>query len=213
MSQSISSEEFLAFVSNGQKAQASVNRKIGGARAAASGKDFEQALEITHDWYRLKLIADVYRLPVNTAPMPPGWMRDPKRSGIARILCERQRADYGGFLHKSGRAVVMEAKALTTRARSLPIIPEKGKGSGLKMHQLRALVEAHRWGAFAALVWRNGEERLVVPGKVLEQLLHEARLGLTRMDRSYGTPFHVKQEPECGGLEDWLSAAFVAAQA
>lgn len=194
----MTSEQFLDFVATGQKAQAAVNRVIGGKRAQGGGKDFEKALDYTHARYAAEDRAIVYRLPVNTAPMPPVWLKDPKRSGICRILAERQRADYAGFL-PTGRAIVMEAKATTERARSLAISPK----AGLKPHQLRALAEAHVWGALAVLVWRNGEDRLVLTGDALVTADRAHRTGsLTRLDRSLFRPY--SHDLRTG--EDWLSA-------
>lgn len=197
-----STEEFL---SRHARPEAPSRNVLGGARAQASGKGFEAALEYTHAAYRAAGLADIWRLPVDTAPMPPGWMRNPAQAGIGRILRSRQKGDYAGWL-PGGRAILMEAKATSTRARSMNVIPKGGEGSGLRAHQLEALADAAAWGVISALVWKNGEDRIVVPGPVLIDLCRDVKMGkIRRIDRSFGTAFPLSVVAGVGGCEDWLS--------
>lgn len=180
-------------------------RVQGGRDAQSGGKAFESCLQTVHDIYRINARAWIYRLPVNTQPMPRAWLKDPTKGGIGRILAERQQADYFGYL-AGGRAVVMEAKSTIERAASLPIIAPGKTGSGLKAHQLAGLVEAHKAGAAAMVVWRNGPEGLVLPGATLVDIWAEFRLGrLKRIPAAKGVPYQT-QRP--GGIlvHDYLTA-------
>lgn len=170
---------------------ANPSRVIGGALAQAGGRSFETELEVLHAYLEVQGIATIRRLPVETAPIPRAWMKDPRKGGMCRILSQRQQCDYFGYLHGTGRAVMMEAKSLGKAARSLPIIAANQKGSGLKEHQLRSLAEAHHAGALAALVWRNGPgSTLVIDGIGLAAIWDKFRIGTERrIDRSLGGKF------------------------
>lgn len=184
-----------------------------GRAAYASGRGFEADLEWTHGKYRAARIADVFKLPVTTQAMPKGWLQDPRKSGVCRILSERQRADYVGTLGPQagagllGRSVLMEAKYTSERAPSLPIIPAgKKSGSGLKAHQLESLANCAEFGAIGVIVWRNGHERLVFMPPVVTWAWAKFRLGqVKRLHPVDAIEYH--RDGGAGGdaIEDWLS--------
>lgn len=175
-----------------------------GRAAAGSGKDFEKDLELQHLRYRTEGSADIFKLPVSTQPMPPSWLRDPRKAGIARLLAERQRADYCGTL-KGGRCIQMEAKATKELERSMNVVRPDMTGGGLKLHQFEALVRARELGALAAVVWQNGPQLLVLAGADLGKAWYEYRLGRwKRLDRLFMTAV-----PKEHGL-NWLGTALAA---
>lgn len=182
-----------------------------GRLAQATGRGFENDLEWTHGRFRIAGRADVFKLPVETAPIPRAWLRDPTaHGGMCRILSARQRADYFGAVGPAepdllGRALVMEAKYSSERAASIPILREDQKGSGLKAHQLEALVNAAAFGTLAAVVWRNGHERLIFLPDVLAWAWAEFRLGkIKRLAAVDGVPY--MREGDGGNvIDDWLT--------
>lgn len=186
--------------------QPSPERVRGGRDAQSGGKAFEECLEITHDVYRTNGVADIFRLPVETQPMPRTWLKDPTKGGIARLLAKRQRADYLGTL-KGGRCIQMEAKSTIAREKSLPIRRPDQDGFGLKAHQLSSLVNAYKLGALVAVVWRNGPEGLVLVGPDLARFWEEFRLAQrTRIQAAEAHPY---DEPSSLGVRvhDWLRVA------
>lgn len=190
---------------------ASVSRVLGGASAQAGGKAFEQSLDEMHGVYEAALFAKVWKLPVETQPMPRSWLRNPQHGGIGRILSARQLCDYTGYLFGTGRSVIMEAKATKNEERSLPIIKAGAKsGSGLKEHQLKALAEAVNAGAMAVLLWRNGPHDLMIRGQGLVALWQEFRIGtINRIDKSLGRPVLATRGGAGlpSGLPDWLETS------
>lgn len=187
----------------------SPTRISGGRMAQAGGRGFEGDLEWTHDIYRRERRADIFRLPVNTAPMPRAWVSDPKRSGICRILSERQRADYFGTMNKAfhSRAIAMEAKFVSERKPSLAIVREGEKGAGLKMHQLEHLVRGWTdFGCLGVLVWKNGTERLMFMPPLLVWAYNEVRLGKIRRLQAVDAVPYLRGGID-GSQEDWLSVA------
>lgn len=197
----ISIEEFNALNGSSPKKAAAVHR---GKVSQAQGKAAELNLEITHQAYKADGLALIYQLPVPTAPMPRSWLRNPAQGGIGRILAKRQAADYYGTL-KGGRSILMEAKSQSTRTLGLNIIaPGPKEGHGLKEIQLEGLVECHKMGGLAALVWCNGPERLVYDGKFLAQAWNQYRMGtVKRIEAVDGWAFNDRR---VGGVlvGDWL---------
>jgi hypothetical protein len=63
--------------------------------------------------------------------------------------------DFFGF-NRAGRSILIECKQV--KRLSLPI----GTSNGLQAHQWNALELAHRCGAIAVLLWRNGDETNVL---------------------------------------------------
>lgn len=190
----------------------------GGRDAQAGGKQFEADLELTHQVYLKTKMADICRLPVNTQPMPRSWIIDPKKhGGIARILSERQRADYFGISgpamrtvdndYTLGRCIQMEAKSQLEATKGLTILPKGKTGHGLTAHQIAGLVQAYEFGAMVAVVWRNGPNRLVFTGAVLEKAWREFRLGqIKRLEAAWATPYEYRREQGVM-IHDWLRAA------
>jgi penicillin-binding protein-related factor A (putative recombinase) len=184
-----------------------VRRIIGGMRAEAAGRRFEDALARTHAAYRDHGLADIQRLPVPTRPYGERNLR---------VLAERQGYDFIGLLGPNagpdvhlgayhGRAVVMEAKRSSERAASLPIRRAGQEGFGVKIHQLDALADAYLdFGAIAVIVWRNGEQGLVLlPPDVLaaREATKEDRW---RIPAAAFEPYQTVSYPRHPEVEDWL---------
>lgn len=210
-------EEYLALQAGGR----APTRVQGGRDAQSGGKAFEAILEQTHAWYRQNKIADIDKLPVATAPMPRAWIarEHQAKGGMARILSERQRADYFGVMggdiklppnprnHGMGCCIQMEAKSQIEAAKSLPITRPDQKGYGLKAHQLEGLVRAADFGALVAVVWRNGPNGLVFGEPVLRDAWNKFRLGqIKRLEASDATPYPVKTFRGFQ-VHDWLGVA------
>lgn len=196
-------------------------RSNAGKAGAAGGRGFEADLEYTHRIYRSQLRADIVKLPVPTVPMPRAWLRNPtSHGGIARVLSERQRADYFGTVLASGITdplglkgchsipIAMEAKATSERAASLPILAAGKAGFGVKIHQLEGLVHGwRRFGTVGVLVWRNGFERLVIMPPQLDTALSQFRLStLRRIPIDWAWRYAAGRDKEHDVIEDWLSA-------
>jgi len=145
---------------------ANASKRESGRAAASLGAAFEDDLDRTHAALRVAGVADIARLPVDTAPAP-GRISDPTgkiRPGQLRVLRQRQSFDYRGVL-KGGRSIAVEAKATTSRKTSIKIGP-----GGIRPHQLDALADQYaRFNQIGIVVWRNGPDRLVLlPGAVIE---------------------------------------------
>jgi hypothetical protein len=65
-------------------------------------------------------------------------------------------------------AIGAELKETAKREQSLSIVAPEKKGSGLQYHQLEGLVNLHRAGGIALLVWSNAGEIGVINGPALE---------------------------------------------
>lgn len=207
----------------------SQNRAAGGRAAQRTGRSFEQDLDFTHRYWRSIRRADIIKLPVETQPAPRNMLRDPTRSGMCRILAARQRADYMGVALVSipGAAaswlpvpVMMEAKANGERAASLKILRAVGRdgkpesGHGIKEHQLAALVGAFRaMGTITALVWRNGDERLIFDADHLSWVWGEFEKNRadpeksTRLHATDAKPYRLGHDQAGNEIEDWLTVA------
>lgn len=165
-------------------AQQKINRSFAGMRGKRAGDAFERMLEVTHRMYLARGVADIYKLPVPTAPAP----RHVRGAhGGLRVLSERQRCDYTGHLIGSGRAVYMEAKSCHEPMGRLPIIGNSRSGFGIKQHQLEALAAADDHGAIGAIVWQNGEDVIAASVSLfLKSKIREG--GLKSIDRGWFVP-------------------------
>ena len=97
-------------------------------------------------------VANIWRWPVPMVTTTAVVHCDCGRSvkGTAAAYSARTGCDFFGYT-RSGRAVTIEAKSIDRASISLG-----GEGSGVKAHQLAALLEAHRCGAISLLLWRRG---------------------------------------------------------
>ena len=168
----------------------------------SADQPFESALERAHAVYNRLGVADIARLPVETAPAPRRY-RANKGDPPLRILAQRQKADYYGTLGDNaiatggpttyrGRFLLIEAKAdighngkpKTSLAITRPTKRSSGRiaySPGLKLHQLEALVAAADFGAVVAVVWCSGpplrEQRLVFTEPALRDALDQYNNG------------------------------------
>lgn len=86
---------------------------------------------------------------------------DLKVAGDQLIYADQQPCDFFGFT-ASGRAILVECK-ITAK----PTLAVSSK-SGLRAHQLRALLEVHRANGLGLLVWQHALEIAVID---IEQVL------------------------------------------
>ncbi len=207
----------------------SSNRSAGGRAAQRTGRSFEQDLEFTHRYWRQIRRADIIKLPVETQPAPRSMLRDPKRSGMARILASRQRADYMGsaLVRIPGPTamflpipIMMEAKANEERAASLKVLRAVGRdgqpesGHGIKEHQLAALVGGFRaMGTVVAVVWRNGGERMIFDAEHLSWAWDQFEKNRadpeksTRLAATDAKRYKIGHDQAGNEIEDWLTVA------
>ena len=180
---------------------------LSGAKAQADGLGFENSLDLAHKAFRARGIAWIEHLPVPTVPAGP----------VLRRLSRKQRYDYDGVLGPNagpsydlgrwfGLAIAMEAKATAEQKPSLPIVKEDGSSGGLKIHQLDALAEAWRdFGVIAVLVWRNGDQRLVLLPPAVDRAHRTFHAGGRRsIPVAAFEPFDVVPYPQHSIVEDWL---------
>lgn len=93
--------------------------------------------------------------------------------------------DVAGFFHGSGRYIAAEIKETGKPQTSLPIIAPGGKGGGIKYHQLAALVDVHRRGGYAVVVWENGGQWGVMGGSALAEAKREYDLSVAAQRAGY----------------------------
>lgn len=142
-----------------------------GRKAAAQGDAWEAELENAHKGYQECGVALITKRPVPTSPAPRSWVapQHQKFAGIIRVLSKRSACDYSGCVKVDpfhGRTVMMEAKHTASAATSLPVIL-RGKASGLQYHQLTELRRVRRFGGYGCVVWKNGDQRLILlPDKI-----------------------------------------------
>lgn len=132
-----------------------------GYQAKKQGDAWERELECTHKGYRDCGIALVTKVPVPTIPVMIGQGENRR---MLRKFSERTACDYTGCVAVdpfSGRAVMMEAKHSADSKPSLPVIL-RGDGSGLQYHQLTELRRVRRYGGYGCVVWKNGDDRLIL---------------------------------------------------
>jgi len=210
-----------------------VSRSQRGASAAKTGAKYERALAEAHEVYAALGLAHLEQRPVDTSPMPKGWLNhtgQQKAGGAARILAKRAGYDFYGVLgpHAGpagdrsrffGLALAMEAKSTSSRKSRLPIAGDhlKKRGGGLQQHQLEALLAHTRdFGGVSAVVWNNGGRRLVLLPDRIEMAWHDFReAGKRSIPESYFEEYPVKTDVRVRArgatlarrylhVEDWL---------
>ena len=131
-------------------------------RDANKGKPLQDALDIYHNYLRNRAEADITERKVGTK-LVRGNMVYTKREGF----------DYQGTI-KGGRCLCVEAKM--HKGTTLRVDP-KNK-SGLRLHQLQALVRNHKLGALVGVLWMMAPgEVYPIAGGVLEKLLQDFLMG------------------------------------
>lgn len=66
--------------------------------------------------------------------------------------------DIDGFYFKTARYIACEVKESAKHESTMRVVPPDKKGTGLKYHQLEALVLVHENGGLACVVYNNGGE-------------------------------------------------------
>lgn len=182
-----------------------MNRREGGKQAERGGRAFEDALKHAHDAYETLGSARIRQLPVPTVYVGNGLRR----------LSARQGYDFEGFFGPNagtipdptcwhGMGLVMEAKRCERRMASLPVLAADKTGFGLKAHQLQSLAEAMDFGAVAAVVWRNGEERRVLGPGGVRRWAKAIGLEGGRIPAGDFSSYDEFIYPDLGPIEDWL---------
>lgn len=175
-------------------------RRKGGAKAQKSGASFEARLDKLHESYEQQGAAAMMRMPVPTIPtMIAGKM--------ARVISGKSGVDFWGIMRLDGVGsipIVIEAKATSKRAASMPIarpVPKiagkksKGAGSGLKLEQLAFMVRRYKgFGVVPLVLWWNENRMGCLGGMDLCQIADELpkRIPVDRF---------IWLEP---GVNDWL---------
>ena len=157
-----------------------------GYKSNKAGDAWESELEATHRGYRECGVAMIDKAPVPTSPAPKAWIAPKfhKMAGIIRVLSKRSDCDYTGCVAVppfNGRTVMMEAKH-TVEKPSLPVIL-RGKASGLQYHQLTALRRVRRFGGYGCVVWKNGDQRLILMPDQIETYWGVATEAMTNARR------------------------------
>lgn len=198
---------------------AGIRRRFTGAAAQSRGAAFEDELERTHRVLKDHRLASIQQLPVPTRPAPKR-MKTGEGGPPLRVLSARQGYDYTGSLGPTagpvgaldkyaGLSIAMEAKSTATETTSLPIKQEGKDGAGIQSHQLRALVyETLDFGAFSALVWKNGDTRLVLmPGELVKAWMAFRTGRRSSIPVAMFRRYDLALYPGCGVVEDWLFPA------
>ena len=103
------------------------------------GVKLEKMLDAMHLIYRNRGFADIGKKEIKTLMGNDGNMKYVKKEGF----------DYEGCV-KGGLSIAIEAKEGQER---LSIIADGKKGSGIKMHQLRALLFRGELGGLSGIIW------------------------------------------------------------
>lgn len=134
---------------------------------------FEKAIGDTFQAYRSAKVANLIFL---HPPMRIGGM-------LGKVPCFVQSGrapfDVGGIYYdNAGTAIGAELKETKDHEHSLSIVHPDKKGSGLQYHQLAALVDVHKAGGVALVVWSNGGEVGVLTGEkiVLAKMQYDTSL-------------------------------------
>lgn len=181
-----------------------MNRREGGKTAERAGRVFEDALRHAHDVYEKLGIAVIKQLPVPTVPVGGGYRR----------LSARQGYDFEGTLGPNagttkdptcwhGLTIAMEAKRCERQA-SFPVLAPEKTGFGLKSHQLRALAKAAEFGAITVVVWKNGDNRLVMLPDAVVSWWHQIGTSGGRVPLAAFQSYDSYIYPDYGPIEDWL---------
>lgn len=187
---------------------------LAGGKAQSHGKLFERLLEQTHAHYAATGILNMTKLPVETSPLPPGFLKDPSRhAGRARQLSGQAPFDYFGSFGEipdgqgpwwlRGRLVVLEAKSTSTVKTSLPIAEK----AGLREHQLEACnTVGGQFYAVPIVVWLNGDKRgVLLPDAVKMAWRRYLKRERVSVPWSAFTPYERSISPR-GPIENWLPA-------
>lgn len=169
-----------------------------GREAQKLGRLFEAALQTTHEAWKIQGRAEIDRMPVDHGPAPKTVKDVSGRlpQGILRVLRERQGFDYQGVV-AGGRSIAIEAKASSKGKPSLEI-----GNRGIKPHQLERLaVGWARFGRIPAIVWLNGDQRLILMPEAIVEAFE-----LYRSNTRKSVPIRVWDGYEVtNGLEDYLT--------
>lgn len=139
------------------------SRVTGGRKAQKSGTDFEEDLDKGyHAEYFRRGIASLSRHHMPTVPGPPSGR--PGSPPLRRVIGKAP-YDFGGVLGPAspfpGRAIIIEAKHMSERAKSLAIAHGKAKGAkgkrqGIDPDTIYRLATLWRqFHAAVGVVWRN----------------------------------------------------------
>jgi len=121
---------------------------------------FERDIETTFQPYRDANIAGLIFL------HPP--MRAAGMMGRVPCFIQSGKAPFdvaGIYYDKAGTSIGAELKQTKDHEASLPIVHPKKKGDGLQYHQMSALVDVHKAGGVALVLWNNGGEIGVLTGQ------------------------------------------------
>jgi len=113
--------------------------------AKAKGSRLENLLDMTHQLYRNRGVADINKKEIKTAI--------DKRTGQMRYI-KREGFDYEGCL-LGGESISIEAKEAKGH-----LYIDKNNRSGLKLHQLQALLFRGRLGGLACVIWMRSPDEV-----------------------------------------------------
>jgi penicillin-binding protein-related factor A (putative recombinase) len=167
-------------------------RRIQGGDNQAAGRAFEKAIDRTNVEYTARGVARIWRMPEPTVPC----------GGYHRRISGSSPFDFVGVV--AGQMLAMEAKHNAHERVSLPIVQ---RGTGLHLHQLDALVQVHRSGGLAVVVWRCGDRRTVFTGETLERARRLYHRGHGSRSISYVLG---RAYPADAIYEDWLAPCLPA---
>lgn len=96
--------------------------------------------------------------------------------------------DLAGIYYDScGTAIGAELKETRDHEHSLPIVGPGKKGNGLQYHQLTALVQVHKAGGTALVLWSNGGEIGLLHGDAIDAAKLQYDVSL-KIEESKKTP-------------------------
>lgn len=142
--------------------------------------DFEKVMEKSAIEYLSAGIADMQFL-------WPKMQMTGQYIGKAPAFIQVGKAPYDmtGYFLDGARTIACEVKENGERKTSLAIQAPDKDGTGLKYHQLEALVRVHQAGGLASVVWNNGGEigylegtRLVAAKAAMDTSLKAQKLGM-----------------------------------
>jgi hypothetical protein len=171
--------------------------RLTGLRAAAAGKYFERELETLHARWEAEGVARIRKMPVPTVSL----RRRGAGGAPARIVVAAADPDFYGVL-PDGRAVAMEAKRTSRHLSSMSVAMRGEKvREGIRIHQLRALVDIAVLGGLVALVWKNGEELGVLGARALADHL------TLEVGSASSSPIPWSRFTRIDRLDQWLEVA------
>lgn len=114
---------------------------------------FENEVEATFQDYRDARIAHIYKL------HPPMRIAGMMRKVPCFVQSGKAPYDMAGFYYnQSATSIGAELKQTRHREPSLKVLGKDQKGGGLQYHQLEGLVNLHKTGGIAVLLWNNAGE-------------------------------------------------------